>query len=136
MAKQIANMIPGFRRSGASRCQIRAAEILPMHMRSGARMITDLFTEPGQTGKGYATTLMHRVCYEADLARMLLVLEPKPFDHASMSQEELEVWYSVRYGFQMIQLEPMLFARMPGATPKVGLRLAPVTQAVLERISQ
>lgn len=136
MAKQIAGMIPGFRRSGASRCQIRAAEILPMHMRSGARMVTDVFTEPDQTGKGYASTLMHRICQEADEARILLVLEPKPFDHAKMSQEELEVWYAVRFGFQMIQLAPMLFARMPGATPKVGLRLAPITAALLERVSQ
>lgn len=136
MAKQIANMIPGFRRSGASRCQIRAAEILPMHMRSGARMVTDVFTEPGQTGKGYASTLMHRICQEADLANMLLVLEPKPYEHASLSQEDLEVWYAVRFGFQMIQLDPMIMARMPGATPKIGLRLTPVTQAVIERVSQ
>lgn len=129
-------MIPGFRRVGAASCQIRAAELLPMHMRSGARMVTDVFTEPGQTGKGYATTLMHRICQEADEQKVLLILEPKPFDHASMSQEELEVWYAVRFGFQMIQLDPMLFARMPGATPKVGLRLNPATQAIIEQVSR
>lgn len=136
MSKQLNHMIPGFRRVGAAHCQIREADILPEHMRKGTRMVTDVYTEPEQSGKGYGTTLMHSICQEADKMGMMLILQPKPFGHASLPQEELEVWYAVRFGFQMIQLDPMLMARMPGATPRTGLRPNAATLAIIEQVSR
>lgn len=132
MPKQLDHMIPGFRRVGAARCQVREAEMLPVHMRKGTRLITDVYTEPEHAGKGYATTLMHSICREADQMNIMLILQPEPFGHASLPREELEVWYTVRFGFQMIQVDPPLFARMPGGTPRSTLRLNPVTQAVIK----
>jgi hypothetical protein len=81
---------------------------------------------------------MHRVCWEADQAGIMLILTPKPYKllkeigDTGMDQEILERWYQDTFGFQVVQIEPRLFARMPGATPKVGLKLAPVTRAIVE----
>lgn len=127
-------MTPGPRAVGGASCHIRVCEALPMYMRPVTREVNILFTVPGERRKGYATTLMHLVSREADIANITLVLFLKPFDSegTGMTAEDLEVWYTTNFGFQVIQHEPKLLARAPGTTPRTNLRLTPVTRAVIE----
>lgn len=68
--------------------------------------------------KGYATTLVHMVCREADKHGYVLMLAPQPFgDHIAMSMRELQDWYAREFGFMEFQASPVLMARLPGSTP-------------------
>lgn len=137
MSKVQKPMEPGFRRVGGASCHVRVCEALPEHMRAGTREVFKLWTDPKHRNRGFATSLMHSICREADVTGVTLVLFAKPYfdkDEAYLPQEELEAWYCATFGFQIIQHEPKLLARAPGATPRVGLRLAPMTQAVIESV--
>lgn len=68
--------------------------------------------------KGFATTLVHAVCREADKHGIVLMLAPQPFgDHIAMSKDQLVDWYAREFGFMEFQASPLLMARLPGATP-------------------
>lgn len=116
---------------GAATCRVRRTNAVPAQMRDGIREVAALEVPVGEQGKGYATTLMHKVCREADAAGIVLVLWPQPFcDHISMTRDELVDWYGRAFGFQLIQEEPVqLMARMPGATPRL-LALNPTMKAI------
>lgn len=126
------NLMPtGERHVGAASLRVRQCTALPERMRPKTREIVNLETPAAEQGKGYATTLMHKVCREADAAGLVLVLNPHPWgDHVNLSQAQLIDWYERGFGFAIIQHEPMvLMARMPGATPRI-LTLNPVTEAL------
>lgn len=131
MTKQLNPMPTGERRVGPASLRVRQCEALPAHLRLSTREIVSLETVFDEQGKGYATTLMHKVCREADAAGLVLVLVPQPWgDNINLSQTQLMEWYQNSFGFQAIQAEPMvLMARMPGATPRL-LELNPITQAL------
>ncbi len=136
------NMRTGFRRVGGASCHVKMCEALPKHMQGMTREIYKFQTARDQRNKGYATSLMHSVCREADQFGITLVLFAKAYevtdkrddseDDDRLTQEDLEDWYSRTFGFQVIQKEPCLMARAPGATPKVGLTLKPLAAAAFE----
>lgn len=115
-------MILGERKLGAATCFVRGATALPKHMQQGCREITTLLTKDGFRRQGYATSLMHKMCREADKANLLLIVFPKPFavDGDAMDQKTLLDWYCDSFGFSPIQTQPViLLARLPGSTPKM-----------------
>lgn len=114
---------------GPACCRVRQTNALPAHMSARVRELCNLEVPASEQGKGYATTLVHKVCREADAAGMVLVLWPQPFgENIALSRSQLEDWYSREFGFQRIQEEPVLMARMPGSTPRL-LALKPVARA-------
>lgn len=130
----MSNPMPtGERKVGAAHCRVRQCTALPERMRPRTREIVDVETPFEEQGKGYATTLLHKVCREADAAGFVLVLSPQPYgDNINLSKQQLEQWYERSFGFAIIQHEPItLMARMPGATPRV-LSLNPVTEALVK----
>ena len=59
---------------------------------------------------------------------MVLTLQVEPYvalgvvpDGSAAPSQVLADWYCRAYGFSIIQAEPMMLARLPGATPQVGL---------------
>ncbi len=137
MTKQSNPMPTGERRVGYATCRVRQCTALPERMRAKTREIVDVETPFAEQGKGYATTLLHKVCREADAAGLVLVLTPQPYgDNINLSKDQLIGWYARNFGFAIIQHDPMmLMARMPGATPRL-LTLNPVTEALQKEKTQ
>jgi len=128
------NPVPtGERKVGPARCRVRQCTALPERMRPKTREVVDVEVPFGEQGKGYATTLLHKVCREADAAALVLVLSPQPFgDNINLGKEQLEQWYERSFGFSVIQRSPMvLMARLPHATPRM-FKLQPVTEALFK----
>lgn len=122
-------MITGYRTCGAARLRVRQCTALPVEMRARTREIHELEVPHDKQHQGYATSLMHKVCREADKQNIVLVLYPQPFgDNIALSRRQLIEWYEGRFGFQCIQAEPVLMARLPGATPRL-LQLQPTMAA-------
>jgi len=123
-------MPTGNRKVGQATCRVRRHPTLPARMQERTREIVNLEVPAAEQGKGYATTLMHSVCREADAAGFVLVLTPQPYgDNINLSKSYLQGWYEERFGFNVIQHEPMIMARMPGATPRL-LKLEPIAEAL------
>lgn len=115
-------MQTGERRVGPASCRVRRSNALPLALREGCREVASLRVPAWAQGQGYATTLMHKVCREADAAGLNLMLWPQPWgDDISMSRDQLAAWYERGFGFVTIQPEPMLMARLAGAKPISGL---------------
>lgn len=82
------------------------------------RELAELQVPSDEQRKGYATSLVHAICREADAAGIVLMLAPQPFgDNIAMSKDQLVDWYAREFGFMEFQAEPLLMARLPGATP-------------------
>ncbi len=104
-------MTPGPREHKGASLRVAVAECLPEEMRPQTREIVSLTSSNPR--KGHATTLMWSVCHEADLAGMLLILQPKPFGDGELDDSKLERFYG-RFGFVVIQRAPaVLMARGP-----------------------
>ena len=123
-------MNTGTRSIGPASLRVRRSNALPHDMQDSTREIANLEVPAGQQRRGYATTIMHKVCREADAAGIVLLLWPAPYGDTGMSLEQLAVWYADEFGFAAIQSEPMLMARMPDGTPR-KLRLLPVVEAIV-----
>lgn len=130
------NMVLGFRRVGGASCRLQKPLALPKHMHEGIVEVTRVLTDDLQRGKGYATTLIHRICQEADKNGLTLFLQVDPYGDGPLDCSALEGWYSRAFGFAPIQAEPLLMARMPGSTPKVGLKLSPLASAMIQSIKE
>lgn len=66
-----------------------------------------------------AWRLLTGITEEADKHNVTLVLFVKPFGTGlGMSAEMLEEWYQARFGFHVIQKNPVMMARMPHSTPQ------------------
>lgn len=123
-------METGPRKVGAATCRVRRTNAVPLEMREGIREVAALEVPAAEQGKGYATSLMHKVCREADAAGIVLVLWPQPWgDNIAMGRMQLIDWYARTFGFQTIQPDPVLMARLPHATPRM-LRLNPTIEAL------
>jgi GNAT superfamily N-acetyltransferase len=106
-------------------CEVRICLAIPGRLRAATREIRSVQTEPGAQGQGHASALLHEVCREADAANITLLLWPQPYgEHIALSRMQLADWYARRFGFQTIQPEPILMARMPGTTPRYATPLA------------
>jgi GNAT superfamily N-acetyltransferase len=101
----------GQRTHGAASLQLSMTEAVPEHMRAGIRELTHLFVLPESRKQGLATTLMNMVCYEADKARIVLMLTPK--STGAMTDKRLIKFYE-QFGFKAIQNNPTLMARAHG----------------------
>lgn len=118
-------------RVGHCYAQVIKCEGVPKHMQPHTREVTGLYTQELERGKGYATTLMHKICRDADACNIVLLLEPKPFGDEGLSESYLIGWYEATFGFNVIQSAPtVLMARMPGSTPRL-LELTPTARAML-----
>lgn len=124
-------MKTGQRTVGAASLRVRQCVALPPNMRLTTRELVNVETPFDEQGKGYATSLMHKVCREADAAGMTLLLTPQPWgDNIRMNKEQLEDWYTRAFGFHVIQREPMtLMARVVNSTPKL-LQLTPINASL------
>lgn len=124
-------MKTGPRSVGAASLRIRQCPALPPALQKTTRELVNVETPFAEQGKGYMTTLIHKVCREADAANLVLVLTPQPYgDNINLSKQQLEEWYARSFGFCVIQTEPMtLMARMVNGTPKM-MELTPITEAL------
>lgn len=113
-------MKTGDRSVGPAKLRVRQCPALPPALQKTTRELVNVETPFAEQGKGYATTLIHKVCREADKAGLVLVLTPQPYgDNINLSKQQLEEWYARSFGFCVIQTEPMtLMARMINGTPK------------------
>jgi len=124
-------MKTGDRSVGPAKLRVRQCPALPPALQKTTRELVNVETPFEQQGKGYMTTLIHKVCREADAANLVLVLTPQPYgDNINLSKQQLEDWYARSFGFHVIQREPMtLMARMVNGTPQ-ALQLTPITEAL------
>ena len=113
-------MKTGNRSVGPAKLRVRQCPALPPALQKTTRELVNVETPFEEQGKGYMTTLIHKVCREADAAGLVLVLTPQPYgDNINLSKQQLEEWYARSFGFHVIQREPMtLMARMINGTPK------------------
>jgi len=104
----------GARNHEGASLQVRISMALPKHMRDRTRELTKIHTAAEFQRQGYATQLVLNACEEADRDGITLVLWPRPYgDDIALSQAMLIRWYE-RFGFQVIQPDPVLMARPPG----------------------
>ncbi|AKA60343.1 hypothetical protein P26218_40 [Rhodoferax phage P26218] len=124
-------MKTGDRSVGPAKLRVRQCPALPPALQKTTRELVNVETPFKEQGKGYMTTLIHKVCREADAAGLVLVLTPQPYgDNINLSKQQLEDWYARSFGFHVIQREPMtLMARMVNGTPQ-ALQLNPITEAL------
>ena len=130
-------MKTGDRSVGPAKLRVRQCPALPPALQKTTREIVNVETPFEEQGKGYMTTLIHKVCREADAAGLVLVLTPQPYgDNINLSKQQLEDWYARSFGFHVIQREPMtLMARMVNGTPQ-ALQLTPVTESLYKERMQ
>jgi len=114
-------MKPGTRMHGPASLRLSFNTTIPAHMRGGLLELSHLIVPEQHRRQGYASMLMQKVCAEADAAGKVLLIMPKPYDVIGMDADQLQEWYG-RFGFELIQLRPVLMARQAGAperfTPK------------------
>lgn len=123
----------GFRRVGGASCRLRVPDGMPKHMQDNMREVVEVKTVANLRKRGYATTLMHSVCREADRQGRILLLFPKAFhveEGVGLDDGQLHDWYTRSFGFMPIQANPILMARMVGATPQATLKLNPAVEAI------
>lgn len=122
-------MDTGTRKVGPATLRIRQTVAVPESMRARVREVCMVEVPAPFQNRGLATTLLHKVCREADADDTVLVLWPQPFgDHIAMSREQLIAWYANEFGFAQIQPEPPLMARQPGVKK---MQLKPTAKAWL-----
>lgn len=76
----------------------------------GVLEVVRVWTDPEARKQGFATELIKDICNDADIEGRVLMLNPKPFGRVGL--ENLAPWYE-RFGFAVIQRNPVLMARMP-----------------------
>lgn len=128
-------MPTGERQLGPAVCRIRRCAQLPEHMQEATREIHRLIVPDHVRHQGYGTTLMHRVCREADAAGITLVLFVGSFGREEdMDDAALLKWYTESFGFVVLQAkrddQEVMLARMPGSTPRT-LSMNPVARAIV-----
>lgn len=114
------DMKPGVRHYENASCKVSVCTAIPNHLRLKTREITHVDVPENLRRQGMATQMLLNVCDEADAHKIVLVLFPKPFGEGpKLSKEGLVRWYSEKFGFQAIQSNPVMMARMPFGTPGV-----------------
>lgn len=102
-------MTPGLRSYKSATLRVAIAEGIPEHMRPRVRELLSVHAAERQ--KGHGSALLERTCREADRKQMVLLITPRRFDDG-MDDAALIPWYE-RFGFEVIQEEPVLMAREP-----------------------
>lgn len=96
-------------------CEVCESTALPEHLRNHVLEVTAVQVARKHRRRGHATALLRIVCAQADLAGKTLLLNVAPFEDA-MTAEQLQRWYGDRFGFAVIQQDPILMARAPNQT--------------------
>lgn len=95
-----------------AKATVKPSDTLP----AGVLEISNVFTEPAFRKQGYATELIKQITNAADESKTVLAL---------MCKAELTRWYA-RFGFVVIQKQPILMARMPQI---FKVKMTPIAQA-------
>lgn len=119
----------GKRVFGAASCKLGRTVQVPEHMRDGIVELSGLYCAEAQRREGFATALVGEICNEADEAGKILLLHVAPYALGGLDKAQLAAWYADKFGFSPIQVEPLLMARMVGATPRMMLK--PVAAATI-----
>jgi GNAT superfamily N-acetyltransferase len=93
-----------------ARCEVVKNPELPPEM-DRVREVVRVWTDPEHRRQGFGTQLMQAVCEEADCERIVLILQPRPYD-TGIGKDKLIAWYK-RFGFVKTQDKPVLMARAP-----------------------
>ena len=90
-----------------------SAEVLATTIKGaeGVLELVRVWTDSDARKQGYATELLKDICNDADIEGRVLMLHPRPFG-SGKGLENLAPWYE-RFGFAVIQRNPVLMARMP-----------------------
>jgi len=96
-------MTPGTRSNEHASLKLSIPFSLPDTMRDKVLEVTSLSTDPEFRMRGHATDLMDKVCWEADKAKIALMLEPRDYDEGGPSARALQAWYFRRFGFVVFQ---------------------------------
>lgn len=116
----------GDRHRESATVRLSVCKAIPERMRHETRELSAMHVPAADRRKGYATTLLQDVCQEADAHGKTLLVFVKPYGDIEMSKTQLGDWYA-KFGFQVIQEQPCLMARLPGSNPR---RLSPITRAI------
>ena len=103
-------MKPGKRTEGHASLKLGFCQAVPAPMRGKVREISSVEVPQEHRGQGHARALMRKVCQEADLNHMALLLEVEPYGDEPMTTEQLAYWYE-RLGFKVIQPSPLVMVR-------------------------
>ena len=102
-------MTPGLRKHKSATARIAVPMGLPEEMRDQIRELIDVHSENQR--KGHASALLRNLCKEADADWLTLLVQVYAYDDG-MSSEQLRKWYA-KFGFVLVQEDPMLMARSP-----------------------
>jgi len=91
------------RHKGAS-CRVAIPKGLPLEMWSGVREIASLEVPEAKRGQGIGSALMRKLTREADRSSKVLFL--------TAAEPDLVPFYE-RFGFGVIQFDPILMSRSP-----------------------
>jgi hypothetical protein len=106
-------MKPGNRQHLSASCKVKFSKGLPSSLRGAAREIVEVTA--GTKGKRHAAGLLDKVCREADIAKLMLMVHVKAYGEG-LTDKQLEIWYT-KLGFETIQREPsVLMVRLPKQT--------------------
>lgn len=100
-------MDTGLRSYKAATCDVRVPLGLPEECHAGIRELVSM--QSTKQGKGYASVLLHNLCYEADMHAIGLLVLVRPFADG-LGIPDLVNFYA-RRGFELLQLEPVLMLR-------------------------
>lgn len=105
---------PGTIQMGPARLDLSYSAIVPPAERDNLLEISNLLTESAHRGQNHASSLMQEVCDQADQAGKLLMVLPQAFGTGGMTTDQLCNWYTGKFGFVALQLEPaIILIRMP-----------------------
>lgn len=99
-------MKTGIYTNGGASCKVSYCQAISPHLRGGLLEITRLETKEIDRNKGHASALIENVCNNADINRKILLIMPDP-DGLVMGKDELTRWYIRRFGFELLQEQPV-----------------------------
>lgn len=111
-------MAPGRRYHDAASLTVAIPSGLPPHMHGRVRELLSIEVPEDQRRQGLATKLLRDVVMEADREGKTLLLWVKPY--GTMGERDLIAWYR-RFGFEVIQPQPVLMARAARTNQVVAL---------------
>jgi len=99
----------GIRQNEHARLKVGIPKALPLYMRAKIREVSGVETDADHRGKGYARSLLARVCISADLDDTWLLVHVEPGDDTTDKARLLKLYLSL--GFVPFQADPLLMIR-------------------------
>lgn len=105
---------PGTIELDGARLDLSYPAIVQPAERNNVLEISNLLTESSVRRQNRASALLQDVCEQADQEGKCLLVLVGAFDAGGPSTEQLTDWYTSKFGFTALQLEPQpLLMRMP-----------------------